>query len=565
LLLITQRPRIFLNSFIKSIILCSTSSKQIYSLWSRASGGEGHGKRHFHHPFLFVLFLFSFLPPFFLVHSDSFSYFVAWRTRERQSLNFTSCCLILFTLVTCNTIVACLPILNVLRAGTLHTLPSCLNLPAGRLTMPQTWPSLSTQPLEPSEHHSPHHAPTRNRESHCPGLPEDVIEATVEELAKSPCCWKGSPGPEGNIISHGVEVMARSLWGSCQGPITGVCVHTNIDPSENDFSVWGLCMTYSSENGNTVWGKMANRFSETQFREIHWPPFMSSLSVAICVVDKSSVLENKIKINAKELFSFSFSFFFFFFSIWKNFLLWRPLEIIIFLSSFPPASKHSCESNCKHKTNRPKYKQTTATMSLFSFDPYFDQLQAACRESLSDEWQILDDYNSQRQQLQSKLTTYGLRLVRNSPVRNNGDCLFDCLSWLSKGCADIDNSLRHELANYLIDHPEAYSGFDLSLLNEPTTVNQDRVEKVSFFLSLFFFSQRKRQEFMLIPHSWPNLVSLETSEASWLSHSFTPSVFVSSSPTCLISALDQRTRGWLLPCWTPRLARTMTSSSRLKR
>jgi len=318
LLLITQRPRIFLNSFIKSIILCSTSSKQIYSLWSRASGGEGHGKRHFHHPFLFVLFLFSFLPPFFLVHSDSFSYFVAWRTRERQSLNFTSCCLILFTLVTCNTIVACLPILNVLRAGTLHTLPSCLNLPAGRLTMPQTWPSLSTQPLEPSEHHSPHHAPTRNRESHCPGLPEDVIEATVEELAKSPCCWKGSPGPEGkigiDIISHGVEVMARSLWGSCQGPITGVCVHTNIDPSENDFSVWGLCMTYSSENGNTVWGKMANRFSETQFREIHWPPFMSSLSVAICVVDKSRVLEKKIKINAKELFSFSFLFLSFSFS-----------------------------------------------------------------------------------------------------------------------------------------------------------------------------------------------------------------------------------------------------------
>ena len=52
------------------------------------------------------------------------------------------------------------------------------------------------------------------------------------------------------------------------------------------------------------------------------------------------------------------------------------------------------------------------------------------------------NFREHTQKLETFLHGSGLRVMKNSPVRHQGDCLFDCLSMIFRSCVDHDNTIR---------------------------------------------------------------------------------------------------------------------------
>jgi hypothetical protein len=103
--------------------------------------------------------------------------------------------------------------------------------------------------------------------------------------------------------------------------------------------------------------------------------------------------------------------------------------------------------------------------------------QVAVSSSIRENEDLWRDYQKQVETLNSLLRRNGRTLVTPSPVRHDGNCLFDCLSLARRDVIDSDGCTRKEIVNHLRTHPEILEGFGTE--DDPYFVDFDQVRETT--------------------------------------------------------------------------------------
>ena len=80
--------------------------------------------------------------------------------------------------------------------------------------------------------------------------------------------------------------------------------------------------------------------------------------------------------------------------------------------------------------------------------------------SLENQRAVDANFREHTERLETFLRGCGLRVMKNSPVRRQGDCLFDCLSMIWQNSLDHDNAMRQWVVQKL-DEDTQQLGLDL--------------------------------------------------------------------------------------------------------